>query len=307
MDRICVHDFTKKYGAFIAVDHVSFNVPAKTCMGLLGPNGAGKSTILKALSGMISSSEGEILINGIDIKDHTKALSNVGCVIETPDFYPEITVSEIIDFSACIHNIDRVSSKTQMCTLIDHMGLKQFADTPIGKLSKGLRQRTFLASAMVSDPDILLLDEPASGLDPAGISEFRDILLNLKNQGRTILLSSHMLGTVSRICDKTAILKQGKIVFDGTFEELRNRVKFQKIIVTVNKSADSGLLSTLNNVPGIKGIDAIENKLSITAEKDMGVISEIADRIKTSGYSLTSIGPDSDQLEEIYKRLTAEV
>ena len=220
VNSILIKNLTKTYGAFTAVDNLSMSVKKGEFMGLLGPNGAGKSTTLKAITGLITPSSGEIYVNGVDARKHRNAMRHVGCVIETPECYPNFTPSEMLYYVGRVHGLSKSEIRIRARDVLEEMRMWQWRDKNIGQFSKGMRQRVALAASMLPNPDIIILDEPTSGLDPRGMIEVRQTLKELKNRGLTLLISTHMLKEVSEMCTSMTMINHGRTVISGDVDTL---------------------------------------------------------------------------------------
>lgn len=203
----------KVFGDFEAVSEVSFMANPERIVGLLGPNGAGKTTTIKMLTGYITPSLGKVLVNGEALSEANK--SQIGYLPETPPIYPELKVREALNFWAKLKGVERSSADQ----VIEQCKLNDVANKLCGVLSKGYKQRVGLAIALVSSPKVLILDEPTSGLDPVQISEIRNLIKQLKDSGRAIIISSHVMQEVSEICTDVVIISKGKVVASGILEE----------------------------------------------------------------------------------------
>ena len=207
-----VKNVTKKYGNFVAVDNISFNIKEGEIIGLLGPNGAGKSTTMNMITGFIEQTEGEIIIDGYDmLKKPKKAKKEIGYMPEGVPLYTDLTVKEFVSYMAQIKKVDRKIRKEQIEKTIEETGLKDVEKKLIKNLSRGYKQRVSMAGALVGKPKILILDEPTVGLDPKQITEIRELIKKL-GKTHTVILSSHILSEVSQICNKVIIINKGKIV-----------------------------------------------------------------------------------------------
>jgi ABC-2 type transport system ATP-binding protein len=213
-------NISKFYGSFVAVRDVSFSIPEGQVVAFLGPNGAGKSTIMKILSGYLAPSEGRASIAGLDTRaSRIEASRKLGYLPENGPLYPEMTPLELLQFFGEARLIDGPSLSRRIEHVSDLCALQDVMDRPIGKLSKGYRQRVGLAQALLHDPEVLIMDEPTAGLDPNQIREFR---ANLKKLGetKTILISTHILQEVEAVADRVLLVHEGKLAFDGSPEEL---------------------------------------------------------------------------------------
>jgi ABC-2 type transport system ATP-binding protein len=203
----------------LAVKGVSFDVEAGEIFGFLGPNGAGKTTTIKMLTGLISATSGEATLFG-DPVPSPRALARVGFLPENPYVYPYLTPTEFVELCARLSGLSARAARERTQRVLEQVGVAYAADRQVRRLSKGMLQRTGLAAALVSDPELLILDEPMSGLDPVGRKEVRDLILDERKNGRTIFFSTHILSDVETMCDRVAILRRGEVVVSGRLGEL---------------------------------------------------------------------------------------
>ena len=220
-----VRNLVKRYGDHLAVDHLNFALEKGKVYGFLGPNGAGKSTTMNMMTGYLSATEGEILIQGHDIlKEPKEAKKYIGYLPELPPLYMEMTVREYLDFAAELVGIRKQDREDQVENVMDLVKVEKVQDRLIRNLSKGYRQRVGLAQALLGYPEILILDEPMVGMDPQQIIEVRELIRELAKE-HTVILSSHILAEVSEICDEILIISRGKLVASGTPEELERMMQ----------------------------------------------------------------------------------
>lgn len=221
----------KKYGKFTAVNGLELNVPKGEIYGFVGPNGAGKTTTMKIISGLMASDSGEVLVNGIDaIKNTRKAKEAIGYM---PDFfgvYDDLKVTEYLDFYASIYKINAAERKKICDDLLELVDLNDKREAYVDSLSRGMKQRLCLARSLVHNPELLVLDEPASGMDPRARVEMKEILRTLKDMGKTIIISSHILPELSELCTSIGIIDRGKIVISGTVAEIMQQVYSKRFI-----------------------------------------------------------------------------
>lgn len=222
---------TKGYGAQYAVDDISFKINKGEIVGFLGPNGAGKSTTMKIITGYIQQDKGEALVCGINVKSHPlEVKAKIGYLPEANPLYYEMYVKEYLDFIAGVHQL--ANKKIKIEEVIKITGLTVESNKRIGQLSKGYKQRVGLAASLIHDPEVLILDEPTTGLDPNQILEIRELIKNLK-QDKTVLFSSHILQEVEAICDRVIIINKGKIVADDQLSNLQQVSGTQKTLEEV--------------------------------------------------------------------------
>ena len=219
---LIVNNLSKNYGKLNALSDVSFKVEAGEIVGLLGPNGAGKSTALKAITGLIRPSGGSIGIGEYNHKD-LKAKSMFSYIPETPDLYDMLTIMEHMQFSAYAYSL--TDWEDRAAELLDAFDLKDKANELGKNLSKGMKQKVAICSGLLHEPELLIFDEPFIGLDPKAIRELKNILRQFKDQGKCILISSHLLDSIQDLCDRVLVLKNGKLIAKGTLSELQAKLK----------------------------------------------------------------------------------
>ncbi len=212
---------SKYYGPFVAIADISFSIPRGQIVAFLGPNGAGKSTTMKILTGFLAPSEGTALIGGVDIrKDRLRAVEKLGYLPENGPLYLDMTPKELLRFFGEVRGLKDKKLRKRMDFVVDLCSLQEVFEKPIGKLSRGYRQRVGLAHALLHDPEVLIMDEPTAGLDPNQIREFRSNISKL-GESKTILISTHILQEADAIAERILLVNDGKLMFDGTPEELR--------------------------------------------------------------------------------------
>jgi ABC-2 type transport system ATP-binding protein len=250
---------TKTFGSFTAVNNLTLDVRGTKCVGFLGPNGAGKTTTLKMLTSMVHPTSGRALINGIDVQsDKRRALYPCGDLIESPEIYPALTPREALSYVAELHGIPSHETPGRIRAVLDQVRMTDWIDKRTGKFSKGMKQRVNIAAALLTDPDILILDEPSTGLDPRGMAEVRTIILELKKQQKLIFMSSHLLGEVADFCDEVAMIDQGKLLIYDTIERVVERVSGQGSAVEIDL-ASSDLTGVQEKIQALPGVDHVEH------------------------------------------------
>ncbi|MEM3399357.1 MAG: ABC transporter ATP-binding protein [Candidatus Micrarchaeia archaeon] len=230
-----VEKLTKKFGDFTAVEDISFTVNDGEVFGIVGPNGAGKSTIVKMLSTILEPTSGSATINGLDIRrDAQKIRSIIGYLPEEPRTYDYMTGYEFLELFAEMYGVE----KTRIPELMEFVGLDEHMDRKVGDYSKGLRQRLSVARALINDPSILIFDEPTMGLDPASARELRDKVLEMRKQGKTIVMCTHYMDEADFLCDRLAILNHGRIAAVGKPEVLKQSLSPKRILSVVVESKE---------------------------------------------------------------------
>ena len=244
---IQVTNLLKKYGEQKAIDNISFNVAKGEIVGFLGPNGAGKSTTMKIVTGYLQADAGQASVCGIDVlKAPLESKKKIGYLPESNPLYHEMYVREYLDFIADIHHV--AGKKKKIEDVIQTVGLSPESKKKIGQLSKGYKQRVGLAAALIHDPEVLVLDEPTTGLDPNQIVEIREVIAQL-GKNKTVLFSSHILQEVEAICDRVVIINKGILVADDTLSNLQQKNKQQhEVLVSFQEPVDINLLKNLRDV-----------------------------------------------------------
>jgi ABC-2 type transport system ATP-binding protein len=284
-------------GGKTAVDALDLTVNPGEIFGFLGPNGAGKTSTIKMLLGFICPSSGGANLLGRPIDD-PQARSEVGYLPEQPYFHKFMSPREIIATHAALVGVPRRERRTHVDEIIENLGLKELARTPVANMSKGQVQRVGIGQALVGNPKLLILDEPASGLDPLGRYQMRDLLLKQRGQGRTIFLSSHLLSEIETVCDRVAVLSHGKLVALGPPSEIKQSSKKVSITTTELPVAIEARLSQLGASARFADGEAV---ISVEQEN----VYELIDFLKKAGLPLVSVTPERETLEQAFLRLAA--
>ncbi len=304
-----VKNLTKRYGSFVAVDNLSLTVRKGEFMGLLGPNGSGKSTTLKSITGLITPTNGEIFINGIDARKHREAMTHVGCVIETPESYPNFTPSEMLQYVGRIHGLSNQEIAIRARDVLEEVRMWKWRDKNVGEFSKGMRQRVSLAAAMLPNPELIILDEPTSGLDPRGMIEIRQTLNDLKKRDLTLLVSTHILKEVSEMCTSMTMINHGKMVISGDVNTLiHNLAKDTKGVDIELKTLGQIDKVFMDDVAGMQGVSCMERtgdrsikfRFFGTDEQQ----ADIVDAVYRHKLRLLSMNESGADIEALYMKLT---
>ncbi|AHF80016.1 ABC transporter ATP-binding protein [Thermococcus paralvinellae] len=237
-----VGNLTKKFGDKVAVDGISFRVHDGEIYGLLGPNGSGKSTTMKILAGILKPTSGKVLVEGINVtKNPIEVKKIVGYVPETPILYESLTPSELFKFVGSIRGIPKDKLEERVNYFVKAFGIEKYLEQFIGTLSFGTQQKVSLITALLHDPKVLILDEAMNGLDPKSARILRELLLEFKNEGKSIVFSTHILSLAEIICDKIGVIYQGKIIAEGTIEELKEKAheeSLEDVFLKLTESKD---------------------------------------------------------------------
>lgn len=287
----------KIYGQQHAVDGISFTAQPGEILGFLGPNGAGKSTTMKVATGFIPPSEGSVEVCGIDVMNQpVEARRKIGYLPENNPLYLDMYVHEYLLFMASAHGLKGAKAKTRVKEMVVLCGLTKEQNKKIGMLSKGYRQRVGLAQALLHDPEVLILDEPTTGLDPNQLVEIRKLIKEI-SKNKTVIFSTHIMQEVKALCDRVVIIHQGKIVADDTLQNLMgNRVVLK---VEFESAVDVKKLSALGQVEE-KGA----NQFSISSEAGKDLRSVLFKMAKEEDWVILSMSQESQELEEIFHQLT---
>lgn len=299
---------TRKYGKFVAVDHLDLTVNQGEVFGLLGPNGAGKTTTILMLLGLTEPTSGSVRVLGMDpSRQPLKVKSKVGYLPDQVGFYDELTARENLTFIARLNGIPGDQIKSRVDQALARMRLDDVANKRVGTFSRGMRQRLGLADVLVKDPQIIIMDEPTSGLDPEASHEFLGLIRKLKEEGITILLSSHLLYQVQAVCDRVGLFHRGRMVLVGTVEELANRVLggAYRIQIVADGPQDA-ILQALNQVSGLSNVRALNARhYAVEAERDLR--PEIAQAVVSAQGRLYKLDLQAQSLDDIYSAYFKEV
>lgn len=295
-----VQNISKNYGAQKALDNVSFSVKKGEIVGFLGPNGAGKSTLMKILTTYINADEGTASVNGNDVAANQKAVQlSVGYLPEHNPLYLDLYVREYLEFNADVYKV----AKSRIEEVIQLTGLSSESHKKIGQLSKGYRQRVGLATALLHNPDVLILDEPTTGLDPNQLVEIRNVIKNV-GKNKTVFLSTHIMQEVEAICDRVIIINNGKIVTDKKLDKLVSEVTAQVIEVEFDKAITTELLGSLTDLTSYKNTH--DNVWELTFETETDMRSALFDFAQNNGLKTLQLNLKSKNLETIFREKTAK-
>lgn len=306
---IQVENLTKYYGDQKAVDRISFEIKTGEVIGFLGPNGAGKSTSMKMITGFMTPSEGSVRIDGLDVRKNPLAIrKKIGYLPENNPLYTDMAIIDYLWFCAEIQGMDREVIRGRIREMIDMCGLDREKHKNIHELSKGYRQRVGLAQSMIHDPDLLILDEPTTGLDPNQIVEIRQLIKKL-GERKTVILSSHILSEVEATCDRILIIHRGKIVADGSAEQLRKQAEGQEILrVQIETIAGESPLNGLKSISTIHSVEALPEKphyYKIYTEQGKSSRKAIFEMCVQNQWFLLEMTGQETRLEDVFRKVTA--
>ena len=296
---------TKDYGARRAIENLTFEAKQGEVVGFLGPNGAGKTTTMRILTGYMPPTYGSAKVAGFDIiTESIEVRRRVGYLPETVPLYPDMTVFEYLKFMADLRHLPNGEDMVDDALAV--VGMNDRADGYVSNLSKGMRQRIGLAQALLHKPEVLILDEPTIGLDPAQVVEFRTIIREIGKE-RTVLLSTHILSEAQQLCDRVLIINKGRIVAEDTPENLQARlVGAERAVLRIKGEADD-LAPVIAKIKGVLGVNIQpDGSLEFQFSPSLDVRPEVARAVLASGYDLLELSPVGMSLEEIFLQLTQD-
>lgn len=294
-----------RYGETIAVRGLSFSIPKGSVFGFIGPNGAGKTSTIKVLATLLVPAAGTAEINGINVRTRPQDVRRI--IGYMPDFfglYDDLTVSEYLHFFAAAYRMDRRRRHSVVGDVLTLTDLTEKRDTPVDTLSRGMKQRLGLARVLLHDPELLLLDEPASGLDPRARIEIRELLKELKNMGKTILVSSHILHELSQICTRIGIIEQGRLVAEGSLDDIYARLAISRIIHVRIANISDTLLEKIREIDGVASVEREIDRISLHISEDRLSVEDLLDRLCGLGARIQMFQPEAMDMETVFMKLT---
>ena len=302
---IRVNELTKSYGPTLAVDHVSFEVKEGEVFGFLGPNGAGKTTTIRMMVGLTQPSSGTAIISGHDIlRDPVKVKQTIGLVPETSNLYGELTSLENLIYQAELYGVARKERKDRALQLLEEFGLKEHQEKPFQKLSRGLKRRLTIATALINNPTILFLDEPTTGLDVMSARGLRKLIGDLKKKGITIFLTTHYIPEAEGLCDRIGIIVKGKIRIIDTPDNIKTQIKEIEILEIGLDRPQGDLKDLFLSLYGVEKILIDENRVRFYTKRLDQVASSIMKSLEDHGAKIQSINTLSPSLEDAFVRIT---
>ena len=295
---IAIQNISKSYGTQKALDSISFSINKGEIVGFLGPNGAGKSTLMKILTTYLTADEGSAKVNGFDVSSQQKEVQlSIGYLPEHNPLYLDLYVREYLAFNADVYKV----AKSRIEEVIQLTGLTSESHKKIGQLSKGYRQRVGLANALLHNPDVLILDEPTTGLDPNQLVEIRNVIKNA-GKDKTVFLSTHIMQEVEAICDRVIIIDKGKIVADKQLEKLISESATQIIEVEFDQKVNETQIATIENISSYSNIDGAIWELTFATDKDMRPV--VFDFATTNGLKTLQLNQKNKNLETVFREVT---
>ncbi|QEG17173.1 putative ABC transporter ATP-binding protein YbhF [Gimesia maris] len=295
-----------RYGKYEAVKGISFSIPKGEVFGFIGPNGAGKSSTIKVLATLQREYECDaVKINGISVKKAPHLIREM--IGYMPDFfgvYEDLTAREYLHFFAAAYRINRNRRKAIVNDVLELTDLTEKIDAPVDSLSRGMKQRLALARVLLHDPDLLLLDEPASGLDPRARIEVRELLVALKEMGKTIIISSHILHELSQLCTSIGIIEAGQFVTQGSLDHIYKRLELSRVIHVQVVGEMNGICQTIESFEGVISVSVQADRLAIQLQEDQLSVEDLHARLAATGAKIRKFQAEAMDMETVFMKLT---
>ena len=298
-------NFTKRYGNLLAVDGLTLKIAAGEMFGFIGPNGAGKSTTIRFLATLLKATSGDGMVNGHRVtKDPLAVRRSVGYMPDAFGVYDGMKVWEFLDFFAVAYQIGRAKRKQVIGDVLDLLDLTGKRDDFVNSLSRGMKQRLCLAKTLVHDPPVLILDEPASGLDPRARVEVKALLKELRRMGKTILISSHILTELADCCTSIGIIERGKLLMHGPIEEVYRRIRRNRIVeVRFIENMEAGI-SLIRSQPETRDVQVDGQKATVELAAEDGEVAALMEKLIAAGVRMNSFAEKEPTLEDVFMLVT---
>jgi ABC-2 type transport system ATP-binding protein len=305
MSFVSINDLWVTYGDVHAVRGISIDIPRGEVFGFIGPNGAGKSSTIKVLATLKEPAHGSVHIDGVSVPEHPMEIRRrIGYM---PDFfgvYEDLSVFDYLSFFAAAYQLPIRQREKTVRDVLDLTDLPNKRNAPVDSLSRGMKQRLALARVLLHDPDVLLLDEPASGLDPRARIEIRELLKALREMGKTILISSHILHELAQLCTRIGIIEAGQMVAQGSLDDIYKQLNLLQVIHTQILNVDDAMLESIRKFPGVEDIEVQSDRLAIRTHADQLVAEDLLDAIHGMGARIRMFQPEAMDMETAFMKLT---
>jgi len=296
---------SKNFGELVAVDNLDLNIEAGDIFGFIGPNGAGKTTTMRVLVTLLEPTSGAAFVDGLDVtKKGREVRRRVGYMPDFMGVYDDLKVFEYLEFFAAAFGIEYRKRKSIVDGVLELTDLESKRNTAVDSLSRGMQQRLGLARVLIHDPKVLILDEPASGLDPRARIEIRELLRELKKMGKTIMISSHILSELEEICDRVGIIEHGRLVFGGTLDEIRPHLGIHSKVRVQVLGDEQKAVELLAALPQVEQVEVVGDALSVTFREGETTDGVIARTLVNGGLDLVSLQPEQLKLDDAFLKLT---
>jgi ABC-2 type transport system ATP-binding protein len=305
MSFVSINDLWVTYGDVHAVRGISIDIPRGEVFGFIGPNGAGKSSTIKVLATLKEPAHGSVHIDGVSVPEHPMEIRRrIGYM---PDFfgvYEDLSVFDYLSFFAAAYQLPIRQREKTVQDVLDLTDLPNKRNAPVDSLSRGMKQRLALARVLLHDPDVLLLDEPASGLDPRARIEIRELLKALREMGKTILISSHILHELAQLCTRIGIIEAGQMVAQGSLDDIYKQLNLLQVIHAQILNVDDDMLESIRKFPGVEDIEVQSDRLAIRTHADQLVAEDLLDAIHGMGARIRMFQPEAMDMETAFMKLT---
>ena len=301
-----IRDLQKTYGSYHALNGLDMDIREGALYGFVGPNGAGKTTTIKIMTGLLNADSGTVEIDGLDAMKRPRVLKErIGYVPDHFGVYDNLTVSEYMEFFAACYGMEGLTARRRCRTLLEQVGLDEKQDAFVESLSRGMKQRLGLARALIHDPSLLIMDEPTIGLDPRTRLEFRETVRELNEQGKTILISSHLLADLSELCSDIGIIESGKMILTGSMDEIQDRIHTSKpVIITVQENMPAAL-KLLKEHPLVRTITVKDREIMAGFQGDARQEGEILRQLIEAGILVRGFMREPGSLDAVFMQITS--
>jgi ABC-2 type transport system ATP-binding protein len=301
-EAIAVEGLTKRYrNGVLALRGIDFRIFEGDVVGYLGPNGAGKTTTMKILTNLIRPTAGHAFIGGVDVQAHPlDALSRVGALIEVPGAYEYLSPVEVMSYFGRVHGLTHDQTAARTAEVLERVRLTEWSNAKVGGFSTGMTRRFFIALAMLHDPDVLILDEPVLGLDPKGMQDIRVIIKDLAKAGKTVILSSHLLGEVAETCNRIIMINHGEIQLTDTVDELTKAQVSRRVALDFLEPLKDAGVAALSALPGVTRVEMNGRRGLLEFEGDRQAVAAILQGTVAAGLRPVSFSLQEASLEDIY-------
>lgn len=301
-----IEDLRIRYGKLEAVKGISFDIPRGEVFGFIGPNGAGKSSTIRVLATLHPQFSGNVTVCGFDIRQHPKKVrKKIGFVPDSFGVYDDLTTREYLHFFAAAYDISLDRRDSLIRDVLELTDLTTKLDSSVDSLSRGMKQRLSLARVLIHDPELLLLDEPTSGLDPRARIEVRELLKELKQMGKTILISSHILEELAHLCTRIGIIEAGEMVVEGPLSEIYRQLDLLRVIHLQLVNSTPETLSRISQFPGVRSVEQELDRVSVKLSEELLSIEDFCDRLHQEGIRIRMFQPEAMDMETAFMKLTA--
>ena len=305
MSFVQIKNLNVSYGKIHAVRGVSFEIPQGEVFGFIGPNGAGKSSTIKVLATLIKPDSGIVRIGGIDVPSHPMEIRRrIGYMPDFFGIYEDLTAAEYLHFFAAAYDIPVHQREQTIADVLTLTDLTHKASAAVDSLSRGMKQRLGLARVLLHDPDLLLLDEPASGLDPRARIEVRELLKALKAMGKTIIISSHILHELAQLCTRIGIIEQGQLITEGSLQDIYSRLSLMQIVHTQIMNLDDDLMRRIEQMPGVIRAERQIDRVALHLRAESTAPEDLLQHLYEAGARVRMFQPEAMDMETAFMKLT---